>query len=53
MGIPTLSFTLVESLGLFMPFIVEEVQLFFQFVAVFSVFIMNIASNHSDKGGII
>jgi hypothetical protein len=43
----------VETLGLFVPFVVEEVQFFSQCVAIFTVFIMNIASNHSNKGGII
>jgi len=36
-----------------MPFVVEEVKLFSQYVAIFTVFIMNIASNHRDKDGII
>jgi len=42
----------VETLGLFVHFVVEEVQ-FYQHVTIFTVFIMNIASSHSDKGGII
>ena len=43
----------VETLGLFLTFVVEEVTLFSWYVSIFTLFIMNIASNHSDKGGII